>query len=299
MALPYFTEYEPLLNKTVLPSFRRGVALASTGFAFDRFFLGKIDLHETLFAYVQSLCAAAHATGKQPVIKFARSQGRLPWFVQNFPGYQHALLIRQPWNQFRSGWRCLVEDKNAYFLAVPFVVLERNAAHPDVEPLIRALGLPIVPVLQEQPMRRLKFWLGKIWSIDAKTSYKASFALWLLSIVSAVPAATLLLDGDATSAEMAASFDLDIGKTIRPATTRLSSRPDLNLLEIRSCHETARAACAAVINPAVNVRIEEWLHAAETAAAADLGGPVQLPSTLHAPNLLQRAAEAVRVRVAL
>lgn len=135
---PYFLEYGSLLQPGL-----RGVPLALPRFAFNRFFLEAGDEDAPLAAYIGQLAALARAQGRQPVFKFTRSQGRLPWFRANFPQCRHIALIRQPWTQFRSAWRCHAQDGNKYFLAAPFLVLERNRGHRDVAALIRRFALPV------------------------------------------------------------------------------------------------------------------------------------------------------------
>jgi hypothetical protein len=285
-APPYFAEYAPLLRPTIFPGYRKNLPLADPEFAFDRYFLTASDQHPALKTYITSLCQAAQAQSRRPVLKFARSQGRLPWFVQNFPDVTHALLIRQPWTQFRSAWRCMNEDENPYFVAAPFMVLERNAADPDVATLLHVLGLPVIPSVGP-PLRRLKSWLRGIWAIDPLTIYKASLALWLLNVMHAVPADVMLLDGDASSAEIAAPFGLDIGDTLRPATAPLPHIPGLTLTDVHDCHEAAYTVCAAYLDAPTRNRLKNWIAAAETEAARDL----PTASRLHGHALIAPGAE--------
>jgi hypothetical protein len=292
MATPYFAAYTPLLNGA--RPFRKGVKGAAPGFSFDRFFLGADESHPELQAYIQQLCDVAHAAGQTPVLKFARSQGRLAWFAANFPTYRHALLLRQPWTQFRSGWRCLAEDENPYFLAAPFMVLERNTNSPDVAALIAALGLPIQPSTAPI-LARLKHWLATIRSTSPETLYKAAFALWLLNAIHALPAATLVLDGDAPPSTIAAPFGLDAGHAQRPPAITPGRPPHLTSSAVQSCHAAALAALAHRLTPALRARISPWLAAAEVQAARDLAVHIQVRALAPAPGLLRRAAGRLRL----
>src|SRR5580698_7486356 len=85
MSRPYFAEYAPLLKRSKIFRYRRGVALAHRSFSFDRFFMEKADRHEKLYRYIKQLCNTAQMAGKRPVLKFARSQGRFSWVAAQFP----------------------------------------------------------------------------------------------------------------------------------------------------------------------------------------------------------------------
>lgn len=293
MTRPYFAEYAPLLKTSKIFQFRRGVALAEPSFSFDRFFMEKDERHEKLYFYIKQLCDTARMAGKQPVLKFARSQGRFSWLAAHFPDYTHALLIRQPWTQFRSGWRCMVEGENPYFVAVPFLLLERNIATPDVAALVQALDLPVRPSFGP-PIRTLKYWVSMARRIDAITLYKASFALWLLNIAHALPEAALVLDGDGPLAEMLAPFGLEAGARQRPHPGTFNLRPLMNVAAIRSCHDKAVAALAYRLDPILKNRLEYWLSAAEAQAARDLAVHVQMRALAPVTGFLHRAADAVR-----
>jgi hypothetical protein len=259
-AQPYFKEFLPLHDG-------KGVRGANISFSFDNYF-GQPP--EDLRAYINSLCATAAQGSKRPVLKFARSQGRLPWFVENFPNHLHAALIRQPWTQFRSGWRCLAEDKNPYFLAAPCLVLERNFAHPAVAALIKALNLPIQPAPGANVIRRLKYWIRAARLIPAATLYRAHIAVWLLSTLATLPAAELVLDGDANPVKTAAKFGLAYESSPRPPVSPSPMPEALHAADIIAAHDAALAAIAAHLTPALCTQLDPWLNAAETTAARDL-----------------------------
>jgi hypothetical protein len=291
LAQPYFAEYAPLLRASLVPGYRRTLPFADTGFAFDRYFLAAGEPHDALRRYIASLCDTAAASGCQPVIKFARSQGRFAWFAANFPSADHVLLVRQPWAQFCSGWRCFAGDNNPYFVAAPFLVLERNAAHGPVAALIAALDLPAPPAGRPaHPSRRLKHWLRAVWSIEPVVLYRAMFSLWLLSLSHALPAAAAVLDADAPAAETAARLGIT---QLRPklVSSAHAPAPRISLASVRHCHAAGLMAITPHIGPQTRHRIQAWLNAAEAQAAAMLAvdsphaRPVVLPPRFDGERL--------------
>lgn len=260
---PYFAEYAPLLR-------HRGVQLAQKRFAFDRFFLSAAAQDEALTAYFTQLTALAREQGKIPVFKCTRTQGRLPWFRAQFPHWRHVALIRQPWTQFRSAWRCHTQDHNPYFLAAPFMVLERNAGHLDAGALARSFGLPLGWGRYLPVSVRLRGWKLAVQLLDARTLYKAHFALWLLNTLAACGAADAVLDGDAPPAQLAGAFGLEAGRGARPAFAPPPYWPGLTAASLRRIHETGLKTLAYRTSPAMAARLRHWLEAAEAVAARDL-----------------------------
>jgi hypothetical protein len=295
MSRPYFAEYAPLLKERKMLRKRKGVAGAETEFSFHRFFMGARQPHERLYAYINGLCETAHSAGRIPVLKFARSQGRLAWFARHFPGHTHALLIRQPWAKFRSAWRCLVEDGNPYFMAAPFMVLERNAREPAVAALILAFGLPVGG--SGLGPRGVNGWMRKARRLEPRVLYRAMLALWLLNTARALPEAGLVLDADDAPEALAGAFGLALApEAPRPSAT-LRTRPLMHLAEIRACHDAGLAAVAPWVDPALAGRLGYWLAAAEAEAACDLAPGLAIPTLARAPGLLRRAAKRLRLSV--
>jgi len=292
MSRPYFAEYAPLLKESGILRTRKGVTGAETQFSFHQFFMGARQPHEKLYAYINGLCETAHSAGRIPVLKFARSQGRLAWFARHFPGHRHALLIRQPWTKFRSAWRCLVEDGNPYFMAAPFMVLERNAGEPAVAAMILAFGLPVGDGCLGP--RGVNAWMRKARRLEPLVLYRAMLALWLLNTAHALPEAGLVLDADDPPEALAGAFGLGLTpEAPRPAAT-LRARPLLHLAEIRACHDAGLTAIASWIDPALRGRLEVWLAAAEAEASRDLAPELPIPTLALAPTLLCRAAKRIK-----
>lgn len=262
---PYFTEYAPLLHGT-----GKGVQFALPRFAFSRFFLGPQAQDEPLAAYIGHLVAQARAQGLNPVFKCTRTQGRLPWFRAQFPQLRHAALIRQPWTQFRSAWRCFAQDGNKYFLAAPFLVLERNPEHSDVAALAQHLSLPLGWGRHLPLGLRLKSWKLAARLLDAGTLYKAHLALWLLNALAVYEADVPVLDGDAPPAQLAGNFGVAAGRMAPPPFTPPPFWPSLSPEELHHIHETALAILSPRLSPALVLRLQGWLTAAAAAAARDL-----------------------------
>ena len=262
---PYFAEYAPLLRTQ-----GQGVALAQKRFAFNRFFLSAAAQDAPLAAYFTQLARLAQEQSRIPVFKCTRSQGRLPWFRAQFPHWLHVALIRQPWTQFRSAWRCHAQDGNKYFLAAPFLVLERNAGHRDVGALAQSFGLPLGWGRYLPLKPRLKSWKLAVHLLDAGTLYKAHFALWLLNALAACGAADVVLDGDAPQAAIARTFGLEAGRGIRPVFVSPPRWPELTAAALQRIHETGLRTLGYRISPAMEARLRPWLGAAEAVAARDL-----------------------------
>ena len=271
---PYFNEFLSLMRR-----FNNGVPGAKSEFSFDRYFLSPNDRQADLFRYVEGLCRQARRKHRLPVVKFARSVGRLPWFRAQFPDVTHVMVKRQPWMQFASSWRCFVNGQNTYFLATPFVVLERNYMQPEVAALAQALELPIRRRLDEPVTSSLARWSETVSTYSPELLYRASFALWLLHAVHGYRAAHAVIDGDDDPSRIArqitavAGRQFDLSNQGREPASALRydvAAGELTVSDVRQCHVRAIAALAGRIDPAVVPFLVENLGRAESAAAADL-----------------------------
>ena len=295
---PYFWEYQALL-KSQQPNRRRaGVENAKAAFSFDRYFMGSDERHDELFRYITVLCETAFAQNRQPVLKFTRSQGRLPWFVRCFPQFKHPLLVRQPWGKFQSAWRCLQEDDNPYFFAAPIVVLERNAENSDVAALIRALELPIGGFRPGTSLWRLRYWKRAVLKLGHDTLYKTVLALWLLNIAYALPAADEVLDGDHAPEAFAAAFGIDLSARERRPVRSDIIQPRLRIDQVKSAHETAMAVLAPRVDRVVMARISGWVAVSEAAAQNDLLEIIDSPPASPRAGRFRRRMSAIRSSLA-
>lgn len=282
----YFEEYQPLLNPDGGRGIRgvRGVQGALSRFAFDDFFMPAGAPDAALGDYIEGLCDVARRDGKLPVLKFTRSLARLPWFRARFARAVHPVVIRQPWAQFRSAWRVRTESRNGYFLAAPFLILERNTQVPEVAALIAALGLPVRPGADVvDPLVRLEFWRLAVQRMTVDRLYRASFALWLLNYARALPQASFVLDMATAPASLQVVFarhtglQLALGQAPVPAAQPLRLfRRDARLTAqmISETHEVALAAVADFVDADHLARLMPWIDRAAADAARDLASEV-------------------------
>ncbi len=106
--LPYFEEYQPL---------RRlwgGVRGYHARFAYHDFFR---EHDPALAEYIRILLASAATDGRQGMMKFVRSYGRLGFFRRLFPG-QHLYLFRNP----RDQWQSYMLKGRPYWMAMTCVI---------------------------------------------------------------------------------------------------------------------------------------------------------------------------------
>jgi hypothetical protein len=282
---PYFLEYLPLLRRD------GGVAGARAEFAFDRYFLDPDAEQYDLRRYLRRVWAAGREGGRLPVLKFTRSLGRVGWLRRQFPEAAHVVVLRQPWAQFRSAWRCLVADGNPYFLAAPIVVLARNAGDPAVAALVRALDLPVSPTADPAPMAHVREIYRLVPGMPAAALYGFAFALWLLGLGRGLPAADFALDGDADPGALAAMFHAETGLAFDPGAARRPAAPRAEMAggdelaaAVADCHRRAIAALDGRIDPVTLARLAPLVEAAERAAGDDLaaGSAAALESAVGA-----------------
>ncbi len=252
---PYFAEYAALLRRN-----GHGVAGADNRFGFDYYILEEDEADAGLRRYTQLLCDHAARRGLRPVFKCVRTQGRVSWFRQTFPGYRHIAVVRHPYAQFTSAWHCLAQH-NPYFVATPFLVLERNAAHPAVVALTSALDIPVEPPGFAPIGWRLRRWVRHAATMPVETLYRGAFALWLLNARQALTAPELY-DGDEPASLATA---LQISKGIRPPP--VSGRPLISAASLRAIHAAGFDSVAPWLGPAGS-QVPGWLSRAEAAADA-------------------------------
>ncbi|WDL95239.1 hypothetical protein [Alicyclobacillus sp. ALC3] len=109
---PYFLEYEALLNGD-----GKGIHGFREEFSFQNYYVVNEDLpHQR--EYLENLLRLARTRGTTPVLGFVRSLGRLEWMRRNFPDAYHIVLVRNPAQQWYSGYSIYKETKNVYFMNV-------------------------------------------------------------------------------------------------------------------------------------------------------------------------------------
>lgn len=278
---PYFVEYLPLLNALS----GSGIAGYATRFAFDDFFLSEDATDDQLRDYIERMIGTARQENRLPVLKFTRSLGRLPWFRAQFPQMVHAVIIRDPWSQFRSAWQVRMQNGNGYFFAVPFLVLERSRALPEVAALIAALDLPVHGMKSTEPLARLEFWRLAVQRMKLETLYRGSFAFWLLNYSRAAQAGDFVLDTGAPASEMSRVFarhtglELALESAMAPAAQKLQfyrnqMRP--TAAAIRHVHALAQEALAPFVDAAVLSRLAAFIARAAAQAELDLSGQAMI-----------------------
>ena len=197
---PYFADSGPWLARR-----RAGVPLYQPHFAYDGFFLNPGESDPALEAYLRGLLASAATPGQDgarvAVLKFCRSLGRVGWMERHFPEMLHAVVLRDPLDQWRSGRRLLTEERNRYFTVAPLLVLARNPGHALVRQACLALDVRL-PVLGSTDM---SYGLETVWRHvrhqDTATQYRGFLAYWTATAVAALHSRALLID----TAELARS----------------------------------------------------------------------------------------------
>ena len=127
---PYYLEYQDLFDDTA----GRGIRLFDPTFTFENYFRVEDPLPSQQ-AYLHSLLSHAHHQDQRPVLGFCKSLGRLPWIRRYFPEAVHITFVRDPIQQWLSGYQFYVETQNPYFLIYSSVYLKE----PGDSAYIRAL----------------------------------------------------------------------------------------------------------------------------------------------------------------
>ena len=189
---PYFTEFLPLLNGPA-----KGVRRHVRDFATAGFFAEADTTLPSLRDYLAMLLGTAQAGGVQPVLKFCRSLGRVGWMQQTFPHAIHVAVLRNPLGQFISAHRQFQSWGNAYFLAMPLLLLTLHRDVPDVAAAIRRLGvaLPVLPrsVTTESGSAACTAYLR---CLAPDEQYRAFLAFWLATAARIPDTVDLLIDSD-------------------------------------------------------------------------------------------------------
>ncbi|WDL95237.1 sulfotransferase [Alicyclobacillus sp. ALC3] len=107
---PYYLEYEPFMTPE-----NHGIRGFDTEFTFGEYFRVTGDL-SAQHNYLNSLLGLAGADGRQAVLGFCKSLGRLQWIREAFPNALHIVTVRDPVQQWLSGFHFWRETNNPYFL---------------------------------------------------------------------------------------------------------------------------------------------------------------------------------------
>jgi hypothetical protein len=185
---PYAAEYVPLIAGI-------GVPLYEDRFAVQRHFVPREHQLDEC-AYLKSLIVHAASRGDRAVLGFSRSLGRVGAIKRHFPGL-HAVLMRDPIQQWLSSRSYRVQADNPYFEFCPFLILALAPAGSVAARAAAWLGLPTPP--QGSFARQYKFMRTQFRRLDDELSYKVFVAVYILSYLEALPEADLVIDMDLLS----------------------------------------------------------------------------------------------------
>jgi len=172
---PYCLEYLPLLRSGGV-----GIRRFRPDFADAYFFRTEGDLPEQ-YAHLKQLNDHARSRGRQSVLGFCRSLGRVPWLKRRFPDAVHVLLLRDPVQQWLSGRYKVASG------IVEFVVQSlRHLQEPGDNAFIRS-------ILEEN---RAVFESG---NIPETFAYEAFLYVHGAAIAQALPLVDLVIDIDRMS----------------------------------------------------------------------------------------------------
>jgi hypothetical protein len=188
---PYWNELAGMLRpgSPGVPGYR-------TAFATDDAFPDPTDPQPELAAYLRGLLAHAAAAGRTPVFKFCRSLGRVAWMQATFPQALHAVVLRRPDAQFASARHQMDAHDNPYFLAVPLLVLARNAYRPVVAQACRALRVPLPRLRQADPANEARTCRQMVDNLSRADCYRAFLAHWTASALCDLATDCLVMDAD-------------------------------------------------------------------------------------------------------
>ena len=272
---PYFAEFAGVLNQG-----GRGVAGYHRRFAFDDFFAAPDRADPVLEAYVNDLLHHAAADGRVPVLKFCRSLGRVPWFERHFPTAVHAVVVRDPWAQWRSARAQLERDKNRYFVLAPFVILARNTHDPLMAAALAHLRVRLPPNLGSDLNLTTSVCWHHIKHLSWADRYRGFLAFWSASNIAALSGAALAIDADAliTSTDHRATVQ-DAISTATGLPLLLAPGPDADAPPPRRENEAEASRAAAEALAFLNTQrhrlaphraqlLEQKLHAHAAGAAS-------------------------------
>ncbi|MGF6602012.1 hypothetical protein P3T23_006764 [Paraburkholderia sp. GAS448] len=191
LGTPYYEEYRSFMQER-----GRGVVGYRKRFGIDRFGGVPDDEFPALVAYLQNLCDRSIDQGKMPVLKFCRSQGRLPWFKSAFPHAMHAVVLRNPASQFASGWLLKQEWNNPFFVAAPFRVLGLNQAEPIVKQVIETCEVSLPSFAGASVEEYAAACEQYAHTAEGSNAYRAFVALWILCASRIEDGADLVIDMD-------------------------------------------------------------------------------------------------------
>jgi hypothetical protein len=189
LTAPYFTEYVPLIDGS-------GVARYEERFAVRRYFVPtQQPLEEG--AYLASLLRLAEASGKQAVLGFSRSLGRVGAIKRIFGGC-HVVLMRDPVQQWLSARSHRILHGSPYFELGHIMILALAPRQSAAGRIAHWLELPHLKFGSFGHHYRLL--RRRCEPLDDELSYRAFLAVYMLSYTHALRHADIVIDVDRLSA---------------------------------------------------------------------------------------------------
>lgn len=231
LSAPYFAEYLPLIDGI-------GVARYEDRFAVRRYFVPtQQPLEEG--AYLASLLRLAETSGKQAVLGFSRSLGRVGAIKRIFGGC-HVVLIRDPVQQWLSARSHRIRHGSPYFELGHIMILALASRLSAAGRIARWLEIPHLKFGSFGHHYRLL--RRRFEPLDDELSYRAFLAVYMLSYTQALRHADFVIDVDRLSALrpyaltmsdellQATGVDLDFADCSLPAQHRVAAGVNMRAL---------------------------------------------------------------------
>jgi hypothetical protein len=186
--LPYLSEFSDLLRP------EGGVEGFESRLALDDYFLPAEDEDPGQATYVETLIEAARQQDRTPVLACCRTLGRIGWLRRRFGG-THIVLIRDPVQQWSSFYSLRKRPRPTYFELCQYVILSEAA---EGAAGARRLGLAAG---SGDLFERIQAVRKRLKRAPARVSFAAFLAVYVLSYVSALPRADLVIDVDRLGAD--------------------------------------------------------------------------------------------------
>jgi len=146
--VPAFAEYDALVENGAVRGYE-------TRFATRTFFLAPEQDDAALEHYVRGLETHARAQDKNAAFAFCRSLGRVAWLRQRFPDAWNVVLVRRPYDHWRSSLEQFAKGGVAYFLVMPLRIIAENRHVPELTRLAERHAIPDDHAAQIALLQRL------------------------------------------------------------------------------------------------------------------------------------------------
>lgn len=234
---PYLKEFEVVLDPA------GGVRGFDASFALDRYWIEPEASDLTQQAYVDGLIGAARSRGETPVLACCRTLGRAGWLRKRFGGF-HIVLVRDPVQQWLSFYSLRRRPRPTYFELCHYVLLSEMAAWRA--PAERILGRRFDG--RGSLAHRLSIVRRAFKRRPASLSFQAFLAVWLASLLKALPHADLVIDVDRLARDQAYAREIEAA-----IAAGCGLRPDFSDCRAPAPHGAAppiewRAAARAVVD---------------------------------------------------